>query len=366
MIAKNIKGTSFASCVKYVMKADAEVLKSEGVMAMDAQSIIDSFEFQRSCRTDVKRPCGHIPISFAPEDRARMTNEFMTQLADEYMKAMGIRNTQYIIVRHNDNDNEHLHIVYNRIDNNRQIISDKNDYRRNIATCKRLKDRHELTYGKGKDRVCRDRLNGADEAKYKIYDAITAEIARSISIRHLQENLKAHDVKMHSKYRRGTDELQGISFSLGEYKFKASAVDRKYSYNNLLKLLTKDQKQGFRVPTGLGGVTLSPEQRKSLALGKTTHIENMTDRRGGIYSAYTRYNEQLDKIEFFRHNPDEIEARQKQSHQQESQSKSYHQTDHDPTMGLGSIFDLPQGGTDNEHEEYLLRKQVQRKKGRKM
>ncbi|MFR9543818.1 MAG: DUF3945 domain-containing protein [Rikenellaceae bacterium] len=219
-----------------------------------------------------------------------------------------------------------------------------------------------MTYGKGKDRVRRDRLNGADEAKYKIYDAITAELPRSISIRHLQENLKAHNIVMHSKYRRGTDELQGISFSLGEYKFKASAVDRKYSYNNLRKLLAKDQKQGLRIPIGIGGVKLYPEQRKSLALGKVAHIENMTARDGGTYSAYAKYNEQLDKIEFFRRNPEEIEA---QSQQQES--KSHHKDDHDPTMGLGGIFDLPQGGTDDEHEEYLLQKQVQhKKKGRRM
>lgn len=39
------------------------------------------------------------------------------------MSKMGIRNTQYIIVRHPDTDHEHLHIVYNRIDNNHKLIS---------------------------------------------------------------------------------------------------------------------------------------------------------------------------------------------------------------------------------------------------
>ncbi len=351
MIAKNIKGTSFSSCIKYVLKKDAEVLKSEGVMTIDTQSVINSFEFQRSCRADIKRPVGHIPISFAPEDRARMTNEFMTQLAEEYMREMSIKNTQYIIVRHHDNHNEHLHIVYNRIDNNKQLITDKNDYKRNIATCKKLKNRHNLTYGKGKDRVHRERLNGADDAKYKIYDAITAELPRSLDIQELRENLKAHNVILHSKFRSGTSELQGISFSLGEYKLKGSEVDRKFSYNNLTKLLAKDQIKGFRVPTGIGGVKLTPEQRKSLAQGKATYIENMTDSKGKALSAWARYNEQLGKIEYFPLNPD-ITDLHNQTHQQ---------TGTDNSTALAGIFDLPQGIGDDPEEE-AFRKRMQRKK----
>ncbi|MEA4996416.1 MAG: hypothetical protein VB075_13120 [Petrimonas sp.] len=45
---------------------------------------------QRSGRKEVKQPVGHIPISFAPEDKERMTNDFMLQLAKEYMEEMGI------------------------------------------------------------------------------------------------------------------------------------------------------------------------------------------------------------------------------------------------------------------------------------
>lgn len=57
-------------------------------------------------------------MPFAPEDKARMTKDFMLQLAKEYMMETGINNTQYIIVRHHNTENGHLHIVYNRIDNN--------------------------------------------------------------------------------------------------------------------------------------------------------------------------------------------------------------------------------------------------------
>ena len=110
MIAKNIKWQSFAGCINYVMKADAEVIKAEGVMAMSNEDMITSFEFQRSTRPEIKSPVGHIPLAFAPEDKGRMTNDFMVKLAEEYMQNMGIRDTQYIIVRHNDTDHSHCQL----------------------------------------------------------------------------------------------------------------------------------------------------------------------------------------------------------------------------------------------------------------
>jgi hypothetical protein len=92
MIAKNIKGKSFKGCVRYVMNDTAKLLEAEGVLVLAAttEEIIRSFAMQRSGRKEVKQPVGHIPISFAPEDKERMTNDFMLQLAKEYMEEMGI------------------------------------------------------------------------------------------------------------------------------------------------------------------------------------------------------------------------------------------------------------------------------------
>jgi hypothetical protein len=112
MIAKNIKGRSFKGCVRYVMHESAELLEAEGVLAGTTEEIIRSFAIQRSGRKEITQPVGHISLSFAPEDKPRMTNDFMVQLAKEYMAEMGIKNTQYIIiVRHHNSDNAHLHII---------------------------------------------------------------------------------------------------------------------------------------------------------------------------------------------------------------------------------------------------------------
>ena len=49
-----------------------------------------------------------------------------------------------------DTDNPHCHIVYNRINNEGKLISDRNDYRRNEQVTKALKSKYGLTYGTDK------------------------------------------------------------------------------------------------------------------------------------------------------------------------------------------------------------------------
>ena len=227
MIAKNIKGKGFAGCVRYVMNETCELLEAEGVLADSTESIIRSFAMQRSMRNEITKPVGHIPISFAPEDKPRMTNEFMLQLAKEYMQDMGIGNTQYIVVRHHNTDNDHLHIVYNRIDNDLKLISVNNDYKKNIKVCKKLKDKYDLTYGTGKERVKREKLNQPDKAKYQIYDAVRATIVDSPDYKTLENLLKPYGVTMQFKHRRGTDIIEGVSFAKNGCSFKGSLVDVK-------------------------------------------------------------------------------------------------------------------------------------------
>jgi hypothetical protein len=247
MVAKNIKGRSFKGCVNYVMNESCELLEAEGVWADNAKDMIRSFAMQRSGRKEIKQPVGHIPISFAPEDRERMTNDFRVQLAKEYMQEMGIKNTQYIIVRHHNTDNEHLHIVYNRIDNNLKLISVNNDYKRNIKTCKKLKDKYNLTYGKGKDRVKQEKLNDPDKVKYYIYDTIKAVLPDCKVPADLRFALLKYEIELDYKLKRTTREIEGVSFRYGDVSFKGSQIDRKFSFGNLKKVFEKNIEETKRL-----------------------------------------------------------------------------------------------------------------------
>lgn len=150
MIGKIKKGSGFKGCVNYVLgKEQAVLLHADGVLTESRSDIIRSFCMQTGMNPDLKKPVGHIALSYSAVDAPKLTDEKMVQLAQEYMREMKITDTQYIIVRHRDREHPHVHIVFNRIDNNGKTISDKNDMYRNEQVCKKLKAKHELYFAKG-------------------------------------------------------------------------------------------------------------------------------------------------------------------------------------------------------------------------
>lgn len=244
MIGKIAKGSGFKGCVSYVLGKDqAKLLDCSGVLAESRESIIQSFATQRLLNPDIKKPVGHISLSYSVEDAPKLTDEKMLQLAHEYMKAMKITDTQYIIVRHHDREHPHIHIVFNRIDNNGKTISDQNDRYRNEQVCKQLKEKHGLYFGKGKENVKRERLKEPDSTKYQIYEVVKNGLKHSNNWKTLQDYLTKNDIQIRFKYKGQTDVVQGISFSKGQYSFKGSEVDRNFSYSKLDAQLNQNHHQ---------------------------------------------------------------------------------------------------------------------------
>jgi hypothetical protein len=252
MIGKIVKGRSFKGCISYVLSdKEAKVLASEGVLETDKASIINSFYMQSLLSPKLSKCVGHIPLSFSPDDAPRMTNQFMERLAKEYMKLMGIENTQYVIVRHNNTNHPHLHIVFNRVDNDGKTISDKNDHYRNEKVCKQLKDKYNLTYGTGKENVNIQKLKGAEQTKYEIYHAVKSALPKAQSWQQFEESLKRQGISIEYKHKGQTDEIQDISFKKGNHSFKGSDIDRKFSYSKLdaiLNVNSHDQEQQVVIP----------------------------------------------------------------------------------------------------------------------
>ena len=177
--------------MNYVLgKEQAALLHAEGVLAESNRDIIRSFILQAGMNPDLKKPVGHIALSYSPVDAPKLTDGKMVQLAQEYMREMKITDTQYIIVRHQDREHPHVHIVFNRIDNNGKTISDRNDMYRNEQVCKKLKTKHGLYFAKGKEYVKQHRLREPDKSKYEIYNAVKDEIGKSRNWQQLQTRLE--------------------------------------------------------------------------------------------------------------------------------------------------------------------------------
>ena len=235
MIGKLKKGCSFGGCIRYVTgKDEAEILASDGVLLGTNTEMAQSFELQRQLNPKIKKPVGHIALSFKPEDKPRLTDEFMAKIALEYMQMMGIKDTQFIIVRHHNTDNPHCHIVYNRINNEGKLISDRNDYRRNEQVTKALKSRYGFTYGTDKSKTNTRKLRNAERAKYEIHNVVKSILSTADSWEEFRSELAKRGVHLELVYKdKEQSKVQGIRFSKDGYSFKGTQISRDYSFGKL-------------------------------------------------------------------------------------------------------------------------------------
>ncbi|MDR0506338.1 MAG: relaxase/mobilization nuclease domain-containing protein [Dysgonamonadaceae bacterium] len=249
MVAKIVKGQSFKGVVNYVLdKAkQTELIAANGVRLKSRESIIRSFIAQTELNPKVSKTVGHISLDFSAQDKDKLTNTKMVQIAKEYMSKMGIINTQYIVGRHYDKEHPHIHIVFNRIDNNGKTISDKNDRYRSEKICKELTEKHGLYFAQGKENVKTHRLKEPDKTKYEIYDTLKATVPKCKNWKELDNELKKQDITISLKYKGNTDEVKGIRFEKNGYIFNGSKIDRQFSYSKIdFQLKQNDREQNIQ------------------------------------------------------------------------------------------------------------------------
>ena len=235
MTAKIVKGANFSGAIGYMLskKEKAEILKSEGVRIEPKELTAKCFELQASMHLTVKKPVWHISLNFSEQDKNKLTNEKMVEIAEAYLQKMNIRNTQYLIVRHHDRKHPHIHLCINRIDNNGKLISDKNEKFRSTKICRELTEKHGLYIAPGKENVNRERLIGYDKTKYEIFDALQRAIPKSRTWDELENRLKKNGITFEFKTNGNTANIQGIIFEKDGIKINGSKVDRNCSFSKI-------------------------------------------------------------------------------------------------------------------------------------
>ena len=131
---------------KKVEKGEASILLAQGLFQnkegtytmaevfADMQAVIPE-----KCRT--KKMVFHCSLNPHPDEK--LSNETLTQIAKEYMKALGYGMQPYIVFKHNDIAREHIHIVSLRINGEGKKINDKFEKRRS----KQITDALERKFG---------------------------------------------------------------------------------------------------------------------------------------------------------------------------------------------------------------------------
>lgn len=245
MIGKIPKpGKSFKGLLEYnLMKKEATILDADGIRIDKIAHTINDFDMQRKMNPNLGQAVGHIALSWSENDKEKLNDDVMKTVAHEYLQKMKILDTQVLIVRHQDKGHPHLHIIYNRVDNKGKTIPDNFQHIKNVKVTKELTLKHGFFLAENKKQVNRQQLKGADKVKYELFDTIKALSNQVKSLEELKQMLAAKAIGMQYKFKSGTNEIQGISFSKGEYKFKGSEIDRSLSFGRLSQAIEQSSKQ---------------------------------------------------------------------------------------------------------------------------
>ncbi len=79
------------------------------------------------------------------------------------------------------------------------------------------------------------------------------------------------------KYKGQTNELQGISFRIGEYKYKGSEIDRKFSINNLKRTIQQQAEKPLLQPSISRRKKLDLDYELSQNKNQKSDIENIVE-----------------------------------------------------------------------------------------
>ena len=184
MIAKISSSANLAGALGYnfkkVVSGDASVLLAEGLYANPGggytmEEVLSDMQaaIPKKCRT--KNVVFHCSLNPHPDEK--LSDEQLTQIAQEYMQILGYGEQPYIVFKHNDIAREHIHIVSLRVNSAGEKINDKFENRRS----KRITDLLERKYGLIPSTPTKEqKTNSPASQEHLPLDNIRSEIAQTL------------------------------------------------------------------------------------------------------------------------------------------------------------------------------------------
>lgn len=158
MVAKITIGSSLFGAIKYnadkVNEGKGQLLDTnkifnDGTGKVDIAQALHDFERHMPNQMRTEKPVIHISLNPHPDDR--LTDKELTEMAHEYMQRMGYGDQPYIIVKHEDIDRHHLHIVSIRVDEQGKRINCDFTKRRSLNILRDFEQCYNLHKGEKRE-----------------------------------------------------------------------------------------------------------------------------------------------------------------------------------------------------------------------
>ncbi|HCI6405254.1 TPA: relaxase/mobilization nuclease domain-containing protein, partial [Klebsiella variicola subsp. variicola] len=218
----------------------------------NVSDLTDEFKAVSSFRQDIKKPVFHAFLSLPKNEH--LTDQQWEEIAKDYLKEMNIdiEKHQYICVRHNDTDKEHIHIVANRIGLDGSVWHGQHSAFNTIAACERLEVKHGLTITDGlkgqksdvsaptKAEIEMALRTGEKPARLVLQASLQAAMTGKPDLETFVERLQAVGIEPRFNVA-STGNVAGCSFSVGDVAFKGSQLGKKFSWNTIKSKVKYDK-----------------------------------------------------------------------------------------------------------------------------
>ncbi|EGK05276.1 conjugal transfer protein MobB [Dysgonomonas mossii] len=151
MVAKISKGSSLQGALLYnqekVKELQAKVLFSNRIIlnrdgSLNMYLAYQSFTPYLNANKNTEKPVLHISINPHPDDI--VSDEMYSDIAQTYMRKMGLGDQPYIVYKHEDLERKHIHIVTVNIDGNGRKIGDSNNFYQSKKITRELEKAYNL------------------------------------------------------------------------------------------------------------------------------------------------------------------------------------------------------------------------------
>jgi hypothetical protein len=148
MIGKQTKGRGFRKLLDYLESHEDAKLIGGNMSGRNARELAREFKLSRQLNSDADRVVYHVSLSAAKGDK--LDDEQWREIGDRYMKEMGFDANQFVIFRHHNTDDDHIHIAASRIRmDTGLLVHDSWDYVRSEKVLRQIEIDYNLVQVQG-------------------------------------------------------------------------------------------------------------------------------------------------------------------------------------------------------------------------
>ena len=244
LIAKITKGKNPDHIVRYALqKSHQPEIIGGNLLGENTLELVREFQHSLRLRPEIAKPVFHVALSFGKGFNA--TDTLMRDMVDDYLARMGwdLEKSQFVIVRHNDTEHTHCHVIASRIQLDGCLVTEPHlDYRLSQKICRDLEQKYGLELGSNEPRPVitqqkpeRSMIErtGTESIKVQLQTQIAEAATVCNTMSEFIQELERRGIGLLPNMSLTTGRVAGVSYRRGDFPMKGSALGKAYSWKGL-------------------------------------------------------------------------------------------------------------------------------------